>query len=148
MCFQHALTQIIMIRQFFSSLIVVVIASMSSLAIEKPNIIFVLLDDMAYGEPACYRPTSLFKTPNMDRVAREGIRFTDAHSSASNCTPTRYGFLTGRYPHRIGQFSVLSTFFTAADPRDSPDCSVISETKRLCNCVHWKMASWDELEQV
>ena len=82
----------------------------SSKAQEKPNILFVLFDDMGYGEPTSYRPTSLFKTPNIDRMAKEGMRFTDAHSSAASCTPTRYGFLTGRYPHRIGQFGVLSTF--------------------------------------
>ena len=99
-----------MMRLFLSSLIVVMIATMSAWASEKPNIIFVLFDDMGYGQPTCYAAASLFKTPNIDRIAREGIRFTDAHSSAANCTPTRYGFLTGRYPHRIGQFSVLSTF--------------------------------------
>ncbi len=82
----------------------------TGLANAKPNIVFVLFDDMGYGEPTCYRPDSPFKTPNIDRVAKEGIRFTDAHASAANCTPTRYGFLTGRYPHRIGQFGVLSTF--------------------------------------
>jgi len=76
----------------------------------RPNILFVLFDDMGFGEPSCYRPESPFKTPNIDRMAKEGMRFTDAHSSAANCTPTRYGFLTGRYPHRIGQFGVLNTF--------------------------------------
>ena len=62
-----------------------------------------------YGEPTSYRSISLFKTPNIDRLAGISCGFTDAHSAAS-CTPTRYGFLTGRYPHRIGQFGVLSTF--------------------------------------
>ena len=76
----------------------------------RPNILFVLFDDMGYGEPTSYRTESQFKTPNIDRMAKEGMRFTDAHSSAANCTPTRYGFLTGRYPHRIGQFGVLNTF--------------------------------------
>ena len=76
----------------------------------RPNILFVLFDDMGYGEPTSYRPESQFKTPNIDRMAKQGMRFTDAHSSAANCTPTRYGFLTGRYPHRIGQFGVLNTF--------------------------------------
>jgi arylsulfatase A len=76
----------------------------------KPNIIFVLYDDLGYGEPRCYREGSPFKTPNMDRLAKEGMRFTDAHSAAAVCTPTRYGVLTGRYPSRIGQFGVLTTF--------------------------------------
>jgi arylsulfatase A-like enzyme len=77
----------------------------------KPNIIFILFDDLGYGEPPCYRKDSPFKMPNLDRVATEGIRFTDAHTASGVCTPTRYGLLTGRYPWRIGQFGVL-TFFS------------------------------------
>jgi arylsulfatase A-like enzyme len=76
----------------------------------KPNIIFVLFDDMGYGEPTCYRPDSKLKTPNIDRLAAAGMRFTDAHSPSAVCTPTRYGVLTGRYPSRIGQYGVLTTF--------------------------------------
>src|SRR6478672_9058923 len=79
-------------------------------AADKPNIIFVLYDDLGYGEPKCFREVSEFKTPNMDRVAKEGMRFTDAHSAAAVCTPTRYGIMTGRYPSRIGQFGVLTSF--------------------------------------
>ena len=97
-------------RLFYVFLATVLITAFSSQAVEKPNILFVLFDDMGYGEPTSYRPESLFKTPNIDRMAKEGIRFTDAHASAASCTPTRHGFLTGRYPHRIGQFGVLSTF--------------------------------------
>ena len=97
-------------RLLYVFLATVLITAFSSQAEEKPNILFVLFDDMGYGEPTSYRPESLFKTPNIDRMAKEGIRFTDAHASAASCTPTRYGFLTGRYPHRIGQFGVLSTF--------------------------------------
>ena len=97
-------------RLFYVFLAAVLITAFSSQAKEKPNILFVLFDDMGYGEPTSYRPESLFKTPNIDRMAKEGMRFTDAHASAASCTPTRFGFLTGRYPHRIGQFGVLSTF--------------------------------------
>ncbi len=79
-------------------------------AMDKPNIVFVLFDDIGYGQPPSFREDSPFKTPNFDRLVREGMRFTDAHSAASNCTPTRYGLLTGRYPSRIGQFGVLKTY--------------------------------------
>lgn len=75
-----------------------------------PNIVFVLFDDMGYGQPKCFRDGTEFKTPNIDRLAREGMRFTDAHSAASVCTPTRYGVITGRYPSRIGQYGVLTTY--------------------------------------
>jgi arylsulfatase A-like enzyme len=64
---------------------------------EKPNIIFILADDMGYGDVTCYNENSQIPTPHMDRLAEEGILFTDAHSPSAVCTPTRYGFLTGRY---------------------------------------------------
>ncbi|MCB1090867.1 MAG: arylsulfatase [Verrucomicrobiae bacterium] len=75
-----------------------------------PNIVFVLFDDLGYGQPPCYAPETRFKLPNLDRLAAEGMRFTDAHSASAVCTPTRYGVMTGRYPWRIGQFGVLTTY--------------------------------------
>lgn len=83
----------------------------------KPNIVFVLYDDMGYGQPKCYREDTEFKTPNLDRLAAEGRRFTDAHSAASVCTPTRYGVITGRYPSRIGQYGVLTTYSSPIIPQ-------------------------------
>jgi arylsulfatase A-like enzyme len=75
-----------------------------------PNIVFVLFDDMGWGQPQSYQPDSALRTPHLDQLAQQGMRFTDAHSAAAVCTPTRYGVLTGRYPSRIGQFGVLTTF--------------------------------------
>ena len=65
-----------------------------------PNIVVILADDMGYGDAGCYNPKSKNPTPSINRMAREGMLFTDAHSPASVCVPTRYGLLTGRYPHR------------------------------------------------
>lgn len=65
-----------------------------------PNIVFILADDMGYGDPGVYNPDSKIPTPNMDQIANEGIRFMDAHSPSGVCTPTRYGLLTGRYSWR------------------------------------------------
>ena len=65
-----------------------------------PNIVFVFADDLGYGDPACFNPQSRIATPNIDRLAREGIRFTDAHAPGAVCVPSRYGLLTGRYPSR------------------------------------------------
>ena len=65
-----------------------------------PNIVYVLADDMGWGDPRCYNADSKIPTPHMDRLAAEGMRFTDAHSPSSVCTPTRYGLLTGRYAWR------------------------------------------------
>jgi len=64
---------------------------------ERPNIIYFLADDLGYGDLTCQNPESKIATPNIDRLAAEGIRFTDAHSPAAVCTPTRYGILTGRF---------------------------------------------------
>ena len=64
--------------------------------VPRPNIIFILADDLGYGDTGCYGATKV-KTPNIDRLAREGMRFTDAHSPASVCTPSRYNLMTGRY---------------------------------------------------
>jgi hypothetical protein len=86
-------------------------------AAEKPNIVFVLFDDLGYGQPGCYRTDSQLKTPNLDRLAAQGMRFTDAHAAAV-CTPTRYGLLTGRYPSRIGQYGVLTTYSHRADEKN------------------------------
>ncbi len=66
----------------------------------RPNIVLILADDMGYGDPGRYNAASKIPTPNMDRLAQEGIWFTDAHSPSGVCTPTRYGLLTGRYAWR------------------------------------------------
>ncbi len=64
---------------------------------KDPNIILILADDMGYGDASCYNYDSKIATPNIDKLASEGIRLTDAHTPSSVCTPTRYGLLTGRY---------------------------------------------------
>lgn len=75
------------------------------------NIIFIMADDMGYGDVGCYNPDSMIPTPNMDRLAAQGIRFTDAHSPSAVCSPTRYGVLTGRYAWRTWmKRSVLSGY--------------------------------------
>jgi arylsulfatase A-like enzyme len=66
----------------------------------KPNIVFILADDLGYGDVKCFNPEGKIPTPNMDRLASEGMKFTDAHSSSAVCTPTRYSILTGRYNWR------------------------------------------------
>jgi arylsulfatase A-like enzyme len=65
-----------------------------------PNIIFILADDLGYGDIGIYNPDSKIPTPHLDHMATDGMRFTDAHSGSGVCTPTRYGVLTGRYSWR------------------------------------------------
>jgi arylsulfatase A-like enzyme len=77
-------------------------AASSSTAAEasRPNIVYILADDLGYGDLGCYNPASKIPTPNLDRLAAQGMRFTDAHAPTSVCTPTRYAILTGRYSWR------------------------------------------------
>jgi arylsulfatase A len=65
-----------------------------------PNIVLILADDLGYGDIGAFNAGSRIPTPTIDKLAREGMRFTDAHTSSSVCTPTRYGLLTGRYAWR------------------------------------------------
>jgi arylsulfatase A-like enzyme len=67
----------------------------------RPNIVFVLMDDMGYHDLGCMGGTDI-RTPNIDRLAREGVRFTDFYANAPVCTPTRAAFMTGRYQQRVG----------------------------------------------
>ena len=73
----------------------------NTLAADKPNIILILADDLGYGDVRCYNADSKVPTPNLDRLACEGMRFTDAHSPSTVCTPTRYGLMTGQMPFRV-----------------------------------------------
>ncbi|MEM7785496.1 MAG: arylsulfatase [Planctomycetota bacterium] len=82
---------------FLSALLV--LAHHPLLGQEKPNIIVIMADDLGFGDVSCYGADS-FSTPNIDRLASEGIRFTSGYCSASTCTPTRYSMLTGNYAFR------------------------------------------------
>lgn len=66
----------------------------------KPNIVYILADDLGYGDVSAYQANGKIKTPNIDRLAKQGVQFLDAHAPSGVCTPTRYGILTGRSPFR------------------------------------------------
>lgn len=74
---------------------------------ERPNVIIIYADDLGYGDLSCYNAESKIHTPNMDKLAAEGMQFTDAHSAASFCTPSRYSILTGNYCWRTQATSEL-----------------------------------------
>ena len=71
---------------------------------DKPNIVYILADDMGYGDMECNNPNAKISTPNLNRLAKQGMRFTDAHAPSSVCTPTRYALMTaataGAHPSR------------------------------------------------
>lgn len=81
-------------------LLAVLTPRLAAAAEPKPNLVFILADDLGYGDVKCFNPASKIPTPNLDRLAREGMRFTDAHAPSAVCTPTRYALLTGRYAWR------------------------------------------------
>ncbi len=86
------------------NLTALLLASLAALGTDAspvpPNIVYILADDLGYGDVGCYNPASRVPTPNLDRLAASGMRFTDAHASDAVCSPTRYGLLTGRYCFR------------------------------------------------
>ena len=97
---------------------------------QLPNIVVILADDLGIGDVGCYNPASKIKTPNLDRLAAQGMRFTDAHSPSSVCTPTRYGLLTGRYAWRTRlQKGVLFGLSAPLIVRDRPTVASLLKAK-------------------
>lgn len=72
----------------------------------KPNVIFIYADDLGYGDLSCYGATKI-ETPNIDKLAKQGLRFTNAHTTSATCTPSRFGLMTGNYPWRKSGTGIL-----------------------------------------
>jgi len=93
---------------------------------QTPNIVYILADDLGYGDVSANHPASKIRTNHIDRLASEGIRLTDAHSPSSVCTPTRYGILTGRYCWRSRlPKGVLRGYGRALIEKDRPTVATI-----------------------
>ncbi len=90
-------------RALFSAIL---LTSLAAAAEEKPNVLIIIADDLGYADTGCYGATKVL-TPNVDRLAREGLRFTDGYATSSTCTPSRYALLTGQYPWRKRGTGVL-----------------------------------------
>ena len=88
------------ILTFLCSLLLLTV--FASAEVKQPNVVLIFADDMGYGDVTCYDAKSKIHTPNLDRLAGGGMRFTDAHSASAVCTPSRYALLTGRYSWRTG----------------------------------------------
>ena len=115
-------------KQFFLALAIITWLSLPVLGLDvdpppkKPNVIFILMDDMGYSDVSCYGAKTV-KTPNIDRLAAEGLRFTDFHAAASICSPSRAAFLTGAYPQRAGLYMGINPnreahWFLGLDPNE------------------------------
>lgn len=123
---------------------IVLFLTVSALAfsVERPNIVILMADDLGYGDIGCYG--SEIRTPNIDRLAAEGIRFTDYYSAAPNCSPSRAGLLTGRTPSRIGVYDYVDP----GSPMHLPDGEVtIAEMLKplgydTAHVGKWHLSSW------
>lgn len=101
----------------------------------SPNIVLILSDDVGFGDVSCYGAKD-FKTPNIDRLAQNGLRFTDAHSVASTCTPSRYALLTGTYSSRKDGVQILpGDASLLIDTTRSTMPSVLKKAKYVTGCV-------------
>jgi arylsulfatase A len=102
-----------------------------------PNIIIILADDLGYGDLGCYNDRSKIHTPKIDRLAREGMRFTDAHTPSAVCSPTRYGLLTGRYAWRTRLKSGVLNGYSPAliEPGRTTLASLLKEQGYHTGCV-------------
>ncbi|MBP86857.1 MAG: arylsulfatase [Planctomycetaceae bacterium] len=90
-----------MIRQVVLATCLLSIApNLAAKELRKPNFVVIMVDDMGYGDPGCYNSNSKIPTPHIDSLARDGMRFTDAHAPGPLCHLSRYGLMTGRYPFR------------------------------------------------
>lgn len=96
---------------------------------ERPNIVLIMTDDQGYADASCYGSDTIH-TPRIDRLAREGLRFTDFHSGAPVCTPTRAGLLTGRYQQRAGLSDVIH-----ASPDTNRHIGLQPEEVTLAECL-------------
>ncbi len=120
----------------------------------KPNVVFILADDLGYGDLSSYGATKVL-TPNIDSLATEGLRFTDAHSPSSVCTPTRYNLLTGRYAWRtwVGGSTVWANDPLLPDPNRYTLADLFKDQGYATACIgKWHlgfgqpdMEGWDDI---
>jgi len=107
---------------------------------KRPNIVLILADDLGYGDLGCYGGADVL-TPNIDRLAAEGMRFTDAYSCAPVCAPARAGLLTGRYPQRFG--FEFNPFPRRKDPWGIPDSErLLSEDLKAAGYATGLVGKW------
>ena len=121
-----------------SALLLILTLAVTAHAGEQPNVIVIYADDMGYGDCTVNNPASKIPTPHIDRLAAEGIRFTDAHSPASTCTGSRYGLLTGTCPARTG----VTNRITGLGPVIDKDEATLADLLRNQGYVTRMIGKW------
>ncbi len=101
----------------------------------KPNIILINADDLGYGDLGCYGAKKV-QTPNINKLAQQGRRFTDAHSPSAVCSPSRYGLITGQYPHRKNLWGPVNLFQPlTVDQKADTIASVLKRSGYSTACI-------------
>ena len=118
---------------------------------KPPNVILIFADDLGYGDVGCYGATKV-RTPNIDKLAAEGRRFTDAHSASAVCTPSRYGLLTGEYPMRAfdgqGSWGPLTTNHELIiDPDSTTIGDIFQQAGYTTSCFGKWHLGWGDQEE-
>src|SRR4051812_38169281 len=118
-------------------------------SVRRPNIVILLADDMGYGDVSIQNADSKIPTPNLDRLAREGTRFTDAHSSSGICSPSRYALLTGRFHWRKFHAIVNSFEPSVFDPTEVTLPKMLQQQGYRTACIgKWHLGwNWDAIKK-
>ena len=94
-------------KRIFLIVLCCVLAFMSVNAAKRPNVVFFLVDDMGWRDVGCFG-SSFYETPHIDRLAKQGVKFTNAYATCHVCSPTRASIMTGKYPGRLNLTDWLS----------------------------------------
>ncbi|HMC11195.1 MAG TPA: arylsulfatase [Pirellulaceae bacterium] len=113
-------------------------SSLAAIAAERPNIVLIYADDIGYGDLGCYGATAV-KTPHLDRIAREGLRFTDGHCGSATCTPSRYSLMTGQYAWRKPGTGILAGNASLIIPPGTP---TLASTLRSAGYTTGVVGKW------
>ena len=122
-----------------------VLLTATAVKAQSPNVIFILADDLGYGDISAFNPESKIHTPNIDNLTHSGISFTDAHSSSALSTPSRYSIITGRYPWRTTMKSGVLNGFSPAmiTPDRRTIAQMFSENGYNTACIGKWHLGWD-----
>ncbi|WP_414000248.1 sulfatase family protein [Flavobacterium sp. W1B] len=130
------------------AIIIGFLISSSVFSQQKPNVVFIYVDDLGYGDLSCYGATKI-STPNIDKLAKQGVRFTNAHSTSATCTPSRYALMSGIYPWRKAGTSILPGDAALIVPTDKTTLASLFQKEGYQTGIvgKWHLGLGDKLEK-